>query len=318
MQTSARRLILATLILGVASSHVTSRAFREYCTTLKIDGELHLTPSEIVSKEPSVGSFYIFDHLSTGLTTVDHFQKKSARETPVRLLYLETDRSQVLDRTVKTIEILRGRFGSVYADKTCFYTRPVEQKWSTVSVHSYFKSAINEIPSEFTSGPEVLLPPLTSLSLVRIFRASPEYLIVAANYEPTGELGSLHIDGAKDGDWLHSSFVPAASEGFVHRIKKDLGSEALKKYGIPDRIDLQAYLRMHRIPLEPVSLRVEITVLNEHYGYDRVIRQDELKDGSSISSRFLQSSFTDEERILNPRCELRFNQQRALGLPTVE
>jgi hypothetical protein len=58
--------------------------------------------------------------------------------------------------------------------------------------------------------------------------------------------------------------------------------------------------------------------LNQHYGYNRLIRQDELNEGTVISSRLLQPSETDEENALNPQCESRFHQQQTLGLPTVE
>jgi len=184
-------------------------------------------------------------------------------------------------------------------------------------VHAYFRHPIIEVPSELSRTPNHL-PPLTSLSLVRVFRAFPEYLIVAANYEATGELGSLHIDGAKGGDWLHSSFVPAAQDSFDRRIPKDRGTETLRKYGIPAHIDVQEYLRSHRIPIPTVPLPQEITVLNLHYGYNRLILQDELNAGVAISSRFLQPSVTEEENRLNALCESRFRQQQTLGLPTVQ
>jgi hypothetical protein len=306
-------LVISTLLLV----SVGCKPLSEYSSKLEIGSDLRLMPSHLLSGEPSTGTFYVFAYLGTGLTSVDHFQKKQEAETPVRLLYLETDRNQVLDRTVKSFQILKGRFGTVYAEKTCFYTRPVESNYSYVSVHSYFNHPIVEVPTELSSLPDDL-PPLTSLSLVRIFHAFPEFLIVAANYESNGELGSLHVDGAKDGDWLHTSLVPAAQDGFVRRIPKDRSSDALKKYGIPTHIDVQGYHRSHRIPIQTVSLPQEMTVLNQHYGHNRLIRQDELKDGTVISSRFLQPSATDEENSLNPRCESRFQQQQNLGLPTVE
>jgi hypothetical protein len=317
VKTSVSKLCLAILISALFSIYVSCRPLSQYCAKLEISTDLHLTPSHPLSEEPSIGSFYVFDHTGTGLTLVHHFQKTPDRESPVRVLYLETDRNQVLDRTVKSFQILKGRFGTVYAEKTCFYTRPIESSYSFISVHSYFNSPIIEVPSELSRPPN-RLPPLTSLSLVRVFRTFPEYLIVAANYEATGELGSLHIDGAKDGDWIHSNFVPAAQDGFVQRTTKDSGSEALKKYGIPAHIDVQEYLRSHRIPIWTVSLPRELSVLNLHYGYNRLIRQDVLNDSSVISTRFLQPSVTEEENTLNSQCESRFRQQQTLGLATVE
>ena len=296
---------------------VRERPLSEYCAELKIAPDFRVAPSHCLSGEPTTGSFYVFDYLGTGLTTVDHFQKKLRAESPVRLLYLETDANQILDRTVKTFQILKGPFGAVYVEKSCFYTRPIESTYSFVSVHSYFKHPIVEVPSELSRGPESL-PPLTSLSLIRVFRAPPEYLVVVANYEPNGEVGSLHIDGAKDGDWVHSSLVPASGLGFVHRIPNDHSSEALRKYGIPERIDVEVFLRSHQIPLAKVSLPEEVVVLNLHYGYNTVIQQNELANGATVRVRFLQPSVAEEETVLNPHCESHFKQQSTLGLPTVQ
>jgi len=62
----------------------------------------------------------------------------------------------------------------------------------------------------------------------------------------------------------------------------------------------------------------EIVVLNQHYGYNKLIREDELTDGAMVRSRFLEQSVTEEENVLNPLCESRFKQQLTLGLPTVQ
>jgi hypothetical protein len=121
----------------------------------------------------------------------------------------------------------------------------------------------------------------------------------------------LHIDGAKDVDWLNSSLVPAVGDSFIRRLPDDRSSETLKKYGIPARIDVA--LRSNRIPLEKVSVAEEIVVLNQHYGYNKLIRQDELTGGSMSRSRFLEPSVTEEENVLNPLCDSRFKLNTPLG-----
>ena len=318
-KTSLRRIWLATLIAPLLGTNLScgGEPISQYFAKLKVSPDFHLIPSQPLSTEPSAGSFYVLFHTGTGLTEVDHFQRNPGAKSETRLLFLETNRSQVLDRTVKSFQLLRGRFGTVYADKTCFFNRPTETNWSYVSVHSYFNASITEVPAELQRPPEKL-PPLTSLSLVRIFRAFPEYLVVAANYEPNGDLGSLHIDGAKNGDWIHPNFVPAAKDGSIQRLAKAWNLDILRRYGIPAHIDVQGYIRSRHFPLPSASLPQEITVLNQHYGYNRLVRQDELNDGNVISSRLLKPSETDEENALNPQCESRFQQQQTLKLPTVE
>ena len=312
------RLRLAILVAPLLGMNLScGKPISQCYAKLEISPDLHLVPSQPLPTEPSVGSFYFVFRTATGLTTVDHFRQDPGAKTTTRLLYLETNRDFVLDRTVKTFQLMRGRFGTVFADKTCFFNRPTESSWSNVSVHSWFDAPIVEVPSELPRPPE-RLPPLTSLSLVRIYRAFPDYLVVAANYEPNGELGSVHIGGVKDGNWRHIDFDPAAKVGLDHRPGKDWDLDALGGYGIPSHIDVQGYLRSRYIPLPTASLPQELIVLNQHYGYNRFVRQDELKDGTIVSSRFLKPSDTDEEDALNPECESRFRQQQRLGLPTVE
>ena len=313
-----RRLRLAILIaslLGIVLS--CGKPISPYFAKLEISADLHLIPSHPLSTPPNGGPFYSIFYAATGLTMIDHLQQVPGAKSPTLLLSLEANRNQVLDNTFKSFQLLSGRFGTIYADKVCIFNRPTESNWSYVSVHSYFNGPSTEVPAELPRPPETL-PPLTSLSLVRVFRAFPEYLVVVGNYEPNGELGSLHIDGAKGGNWVHSNYVPAAKDGFVQRIPKDRSLDALVRYGIPAHIDIQGYLRSRRFQLPTVSLAQEMAILNQHFGYNSLIRQDELNGGDIASSRLLQPSHTDEENTLNPQCESRFQQQRARGLPTVE
>jgi hypothetical protein len=224
-----------------------------------------------------------------------------------RFLYLETDQYQKLDRTVKYDEILKGAFGTIYANRTCFYGRPVANGPCSVSVGSYLNQLEHEIPAELSGSP-ANLPALTSVSLVRIFRADLTYAVVSANYESTGELGSLHIDETKSGDWVSGCAL----------LHLDLKNSDLKRYGIPARIDVPEYLRSRRVPLPVVTLPEELTLLNQHYGHNKIIRVDKLRDGAVDSSRFLHPSVTEEERVLDTACESRFSIQRSIGLPTVD
>jgi hypothetical protein len=278
---------------------------------LRIDSDLHLIPvgSRTLSV-PDKGSYYSFFHTWTGLTIVDHMNvRRSGRSE--RLLYLETGPNQVLDRTVKDEEILKGSYGTVYSKKTCFYASTLARGHSTVSVGGG-NNGIDEVPIELANAPEAL-PPLTSVSLIRIFRTAPEYVVVAGNYEPDGKMGSLQISGAKGGDRA------AYPGGGDYVFPGPMGQPAAwaKQFGIPVRIGVQDYLRSRRLTLPAVALPQEIVVVDLHYGYDKLIRQDVLSDGTISSSRFLLPSVTPEEKILDPLCESRFRQQQAAGLPTV-
>jgi hypothetical protein len=304
-----------------AAPAATSRYFRE----LKIDSGLHLILTGGINlpnfQEPNVGSYYAPFH-GAWTTSVDHFERKAGAVARERSLYLETGQDQVLDRTVKTDEILRGPFGTVDAVKECFYTRPIENGFGSVSVEFNGNDKEHELPSVVPSPAEGL-PPLTSLSLVRIFRTSLEYVIVSANYERDGSLGSLNFGSAKDGrpggTGPSGTAIYRTPDPQVNEIvRKGLDPE-LTKYGIPAHIDVQRYLLSRQMPLPAVALDQEKNVMNEFYGFGKFIRQDELKDGAIVASRWLQPSVTEEEKeTLNPLCDARFRQQQTIGLPTVE
>jgi hypothetical protein len=173
-----------------------------FVNELRIDDRQHLLPIGPHSlSEPKTASYYWFFHTRTGFTTVDHFGSKPGTGRRELLFYLETNRSQSLDRTVKRDEILRGIFGSVYFERTCFFNRPVASNPNYVSISvgsdsislGSDKDEPHENPMELSRGMEEPIPPLTSVGLVRIFHVDPEYVVVSANYESTGELGSLNV-----------------------------------------------------------------------------------------------------------------------------
>ncbi len=278
-----------------------------YVEHLEIDSTLHVHPIGTRSiPEPAQGSYYFFFH-GANLISVDHFAKKSLSERRDRLLYLEADLDSLLDRSVKQDEIMKGPYGTLYATKTCFYNRPIEGGASAVSIGSYSNDLGHEVPVELTAAPNNL-PPLTSVSVVRIFRASPEYIIASANYEPDGNLGSLHVDKTAGGDWVSGS----AS------VNLGLEQTLLATYGVSRRIDFQQYLSSRRLALSPAALPDVANLLIRFYGYGKMIRQDNLNHGVVIGSRFLQPSITPEEKILDPVCEAHFRQLAAAKLRTVE
>jgi len=240
---------------------------------------------------------------------VDHLERGPGASSPQRLLYLEAGKDQVLDRTVKSVKILGGPFGDLFADKTCFYASPIERGYSAVAVRSYFRAPIYETPAELQSPPQNL-PPLTSLSLVRVFRETPEFVVISADYEPSGTLGSVNVSEVRGGDWV---------KGETHMVPTEGRLGYLQKYGIPVSIDVQSFARLHRFPLPPVALVQEQAIYIQHYDYDKLIRVDALKDGALVSTRFLRPSVTKEEReTLDALCGARFHKQQAMGLPTVE
>lgn len=306
------RIWLSVVVLLLPPMGLSQEPLGYFVKELSIDTSQHLVPIGSRSLvEPVDGTYYSVAHAGTGLTIVAHLEKKTGASQAERLFYLETNTDRVLDRTVKEDEILRGPFGTVYVRKTCFFNRPVASNFShvTVMVGSNKDSSRPEIPRQLSAPPQGM-PPLTSLSLVRVFMNGAGYVVVSANYESSGELGSLNIGETKDG-----YLIPGSASTSFHVDSKD---PRIDKYGIPLRIDVQQYLNTKRLILPKVAMRQELIVVNQHFGFDKLIRQDRLEDGTVVSSRYLQPSITKEEETIDSECDSRFRQQQASGLPTVE
>ncbi len=280
-----------------------------YVPAVKIGKEWQIKPVGTHSlSTPSARSYYFFFHAAR-LTSVSHSVRGPGDSEPHTALYLETKPEGPLDRTVKSDALLAGDFGLVDAEKTCFYNRPVESNYSSVktSFHANEYRSSFENPVELAAAPEIL-PPLTSISLVKLFRDGSEYTLAGADYEATGERRSLHVSRAAGGKLL-----PGADAVMFHLGSKD---PRLAQYGIPDALDINSYLASHRLLGLGVGQREAEVWLIQFYDFGKRIQLQELRDGVPISSRWVRPSITDEERTLGPECDSRMRRQKAMGLPT--
>jgi hypothetical protein len=234
-------------------------------------------------------------------------ERKPGRSQTERLLYLETNRDQQLDRTVKSDLIKAGDFGTVYAQKTCFYNRPVQSSYNSVSVR-FFSSGYPsgyERPVELPKRPEVV-PSLSSLSLVRILRHGTGHLLIEADYESTGELRSVQAVTASGGN---VTSYPLTS----YPLDSDIVT--LQKYGVPFRWEIKkdSHGVLRQLP-QPAAAE-ELSLFIRFYDFGKLIEEEQLRGGVAVT-RWLQPSVTEEERQIGPECDSRFRQQLSMGLPT--
>lgn len=278
---------------------------------LKIDAEQHLIAVGSKSlNRPAEGSYFMFFHTATNLTIVNHFARQPESADVRELLYLEAEHDR-LERTVKTDQIVTGPFGAVVAEKTCFYNRPVESYPSSIKVliQSANPEIGREIPDSVAEGPKDV-PPLTSISIVRFFRADPQLVFGAGNYEIKGTIGSIH-----HGKIMNGALQPGSAITFPRAPEFNAIEQSL---GLPRRVEIEDYLRLKRMPLPRMSNSEGPTLVILVYGFGKLIRQDSLEDGAVTSSRFLRPVVTEEEGILGPECDARFRQQQSTGTPTVQ
>jgi hypothetical protein len=269
------------------------------------DGRLNPVGSQSLFK-PDSGPYYLFFY-GANLTMVDHMERNHGDSDAHRSLYLETKRDGSLDRTVKSDLLLTGDFGTIYAEKTCFYNRPVESNYSSVAI-AFFSNGYDsgfETPALLADAPRAL-PSVTSVSLIRVIRNNADYMLVAGDYESTGELRGLHLGKANGGK------ISTNKSSFSAGITR----AALDEYGIPFTIKVDADMSSHPVRLPEPRLPEQSTWLILFFDFGKLIQQLELRAGVPVSSRWLRPSLTKEEQIIGPECDLRFRQQKSMGFPT--
>jgi len=308
----ARRTVLmdALGVLAAASSACGLKNY--YVQEINVDAKEHLIP--IGSKSlypPAVDSYYWFFHAATGLTSVDHLAKQARSADPRRLLYLETDHQDALERTVKTDEVATGAFGALVVERTCFYNRPPGTYTSSVKilVQSLNPEMLREIPTAIPEKP-VNVPPLTSISLVRFFRANSQLTFASGNYEANGRIGSIQTGKIVNGEIQPGSSIGPALATDFHEIGQT--------FGLPPQVEIENYLKSKRISLPRAFDPQEGTIIILGYGFGKLVRQDSLTDGVVISSRYMSPIVTKEESVLGPICDEHLRQQQSMGRSTVQ
>jgi hypothetical protein len=268
--------------------------------------------------QPTSGSYsyYYFFH-AAALISVNHMENHPGDSGPHQLLYLETHPDGLLDRTVKSDILLFGDFGTVYVNRTCFYNRSVQDSYSSVSLR--FSS--NGYPSAYESPTvlaraSVVVPPLTSIGLIRILRDEAGYVLAAADYEATGILRNIQVLKAKGGEVSASTEEVLISPGADGKYSLSAKDPRLVRYGIPFRFAIDNFRSSRHFQLSPAPSPEESTWVILFYDFGKTIQQQQLRAGVPISSRWLQPSVTEEERQIGPECDARFKQQRSMGLPT--
>jgi hypothetical protein len=282
---------------------------------MKIDAKQHLTPvGRKSSQHFDDGSYYMFVHGAI-ITAVSHWLRHAANGDQRELLYLETDQDQLLERTVKTDRIIAGPFGAVVTERTCFYNRPVETYPSALLVLvQSMRYDIDEVPDTIPA-PSKDIAPLTSMAIVRFFRANGELSYASGNYEATGTIGAIQSGKTENGDPVpqdSSTSFPVAS-AFNRQF-----NELQRAYGLPSHVEIADFLRSKRSPLLNVSAVEDHAFVFLVYGFGKYIRQDSLnRNGVVTSSRFSRPSFTEEEKTLGPQCDERFREQQTKGIGTL-
>lgn len=273
-----------------------------------------------------LGSYYSVFTNAHGGTSVEHILQRDAAGPRARLSYLETNLTDhLVHKSVNTREILRGPFGTVYSEKTCYFHMPIEY-WNQMAVHLYadgFQTGADGVVPKFGEPATVSDEPpdtapaiLTNVSVIRVLRGGPQYVVAAAMYGGDGHALTLSVEGGRDGDWVQGSVLGGTGQSYFNQFPLDDGEVAyMTQFGLPPAISIQHALTQRSIGLAtPSRWPVERDAINLHYGYDRWMRQDEYLATGEHHTRYLTYERTPEDIGLAEACAQGFREREARPL----
>lgn len=246
------------------------------------------------SAEPSFPYFHKFVK-HDGQYCLDHFSGE--RRIRYNAFNVSADDS-LLSRT-KYQELFSGPFGKIYAESTYGYSKEREPH-----ARFFVSSYANSIESEPAEIVKALVKPeslnLDAISVIRVFRAAPEYLVICASYGADGTLNTLAVNGAKNGDWVHSNEVKAQHGSEDVGIMFQGYEKSRARFGLPKQFPVQSYLQNGGDVLERIDMQQEMDIIQLHYNCNSQVRQDiVLKNAEQQTRRFLKFVVTEQDRVLD-------------------
>jgi hypothetical protein len=283
--------IVILTALGMTSS--TSQPVTENFQTIKIDsatlameldGPLPLVP-------PPDHDFY--QRFRGNTISVVHLGPNGST---IAYNAFDVDRVGKLITRGKTQVLSQGPYGTVFAQSTYYYAGQYNHQPTDFHAELYFNEGSYEPAQQVEMINDV--GALSAISVVRVFKAAPGYLVACATYDAAGRLLVISINGSKNGNWVHSNDVLALYPGLdVGTIYEDR-PKTRQYFGLPENFPLSDYLKAPHNIGERTELASFSDAVNLHYQRNRHVRQDVFNPDGSHKSHFLTYTITPEDRQL--------------------
>jgi hypothetical protein len=275
--------------LDRSTCSITFKRFQSTLTfTVKLDGLLPFASS------PN-RDFYQRMLINSGMISISHLGATGSAISYNGFL-LDAD-GRLITRD-KTQVLMQGPYGMVFARSTYYYGKQYNHQPTDFYADLYFSRGSHE-PSQ--QAEEISnFGELSAVSVVRVFKAAPQFLVICATYDASGRLAVLSVNGSKNGDWVHSSEIQALYPDLdVATIYVDT-PKTRKYFGLPQTFPIAEYLKSPRDEAQNVELSLYSDTVNLHYHRNRFVRQDDFGADGSHTTRFLKYAITPEDLQLEP------------------
>jgi hypothetical protein len=275
-----------------------SKTPKGFYRTMDIDPQsLLVTFSDLLPNHcETCGPFYWPFTGQTGDYSVDHYDGKQPYPHRVRYNAFAVSAENRLGSRTKYQELLHGLFGTVYAQTQFLYGSTSGYRGIKFYAYLYANEAEHEPPQIIAELPGTHLE-LSAITLVRVFRSPPEYIVLIAQYAPDGYLEFLSVDGAKDGNWVHRSELQSLDES----LGLGTGDQTKNRirFGFPERFPVADYLKKAQPVWKVAAVPSTLDVVNLHYERNRWVRQDSFSRRGK-ETRFLTYAVTPQDLMLEP------------------
>src|SRR5258708_9935270 len=194
--------------------------------------------------------------------------------------------------------LMQGPYGTVFADSTYYYGKQYNHGPTDFHVELYFNEGSHEPAERIGITNEV--GALSAISMVRVFRAAPGFLVACATYDRTGRLLVLSVDGSENGNWVHSNEIkalyPNLDVGTIYADKP----KTREYFGIPETFPIADYLQKPQNEAQKLALAIYSDTVNLHYQRNRYVRQDTFGGDGSHTTEFFRYTVTPEDQQLEP------------------
>lgn len=194
--------------------------------------------------------------------------------------------------------LMQGPFGTVFADSTYYYGKQYNHAPTDFHVELYFNEGSHEPPERIETTNEV--GTLSAISMIRVFRAPPEFLVVCATYDAAGRMLVLSVNGSEKGNWVHPSEIrtpyPDVDFGTIYQDRPMMR----EYFGLPETFPIADYLKSPQNEAQKAALSIFSDTVNLHYQRNRYVRQDTFGVDGSHTTEFLRYTVTPEDRQLEP------------------
>lgn len=117
---------------------------------------------------------------------VEHLGPEGPDGRRPRFDFFFADREYRVLYRQKNHELLRGSFGSVYAETRYWYDQRYRGQPTGFTIEGHSKGKGSQSPSLVEPYPPLAAQQIVAMSLVRVVRAHPEFAIFSATYSPDG------------------------------------------------------------------------------------------------------------------------------------